>query len=289
MPLPRPKINANWLLLALAVVLGLGAVYLSQSLIQRRMAELEQAAHKGEETVAVVVAKRDLARGDAITGDVMAVRKIPVAYVHQSAVRPSEFAQYERQRLVVPLRKGEPLLPAHTEGNGNSVFSATLKKGLRALTFEVDAVNSISGMLRPGDRIDLIYSSRGGGGAEGLTQPLLSNVTVLATDQMLTKRDETTGKERSFSTITLEVSPLDADRIIVAKSSGQITAVLRHPEDLAANGTRALTAASLVGRQAVAHGDTVEFIVGGGGKGLADVKLAQVAAGIAPAAATLLH
>ena len=86
----------------------------------------------------------------------------------------------------------------------------------------MSSVNSISGMLRPGDRIDLIYSNKGSQGQD-LTMPLLSNVTVLATDQSVSKRDES-GKERSFSTITLEVSPLDADRIIVAKASGQLTA-----------------------------------------------------------------
>ena len=177
----------------------------------------------------------------------------------------------------------------HSEGNGNQVFSATLKKGWRALTFEVDAVNSISGMLRPGDRIDLIYTARGiSGGPAGsdvdVTAPLMSNVTVLATDQSVTKRDLETGKERSFSTITLEVSPLDADRIIVAKESGRLTAVLRHPEDESANTTRALTAANLSGRGTAREtsGPSVEYIVGGNGRGgMAEVQwqLGRLAAG----------
>jgi len=173
---------------------------------------------------------------------------VPKEFAHQSAVRPDQFKAMERQRLAVPIKRGEVLLAMHSEGNGNNVFSATLKKGYRALTFEVDAVNSISGMLRPGDFIDLIYSSKNlGGGLPESTVPLLSQVTVLATDQTQTKRDDGTGKERTFSTITLEVTPLDADRIIVAKNSGQLTAVLRHPDDTLANRTRALTALNLVG------------------------------------------
>jgi pilus assembly protein CpaB len=276
MNIPKPKINTNWLLLAAAVLLGIGAVFLSNSLIKRRFAEIEAAANRGKETVSVVVAKRDLERGDPLTAAVVAVRQIPKEYVHQSAVRPEQFGSFERQRLAAPLRRGETLLTSHTEGNGSNVFSATLKKGWRALTFEVDSVNSISGMLRPGDRIDLIYSSKGRLG-EDTTVPLLSNVSVLATDQMVTKRDETTGKERSFSTITLEVSPFDADRIIVAKAAGQLTAVLRHPDDEAANRTRALSAASLTGGGAALHDDgrMVEYIVGGGG-GKAEVQMSRV-------------
>lgn len=291
MALPRPKINTNWLLLGVALTLGVGAVYLSNQLIQRRMSELEEEARRGQQTVAVVVAKRDLARGDPITADAMAVRQVPKDFVHQNAVTPADFAALERQRLAVPLKRGEILLPVHSEGNGNQVFSATLKKGLRALTFEVDSVNSISGMLRPGDRIDLIYTARGpSGGPPGseveVTAPLMSNVPVLATDQTLTKRDDGTGKERSFSTITLEVTPLDADRIIVAKSSGRLTAVLRHPEDEANNSTRPLTAAHLgrFGLTPAATGPSVEFIVGGAGRGgVAEIQrqLGQLAAGLA--------
>ncbi|HJV70295.1 Flp pilus assembly protein CpaB [Ideonella sp.] len=279
MAFSKPKINTNWLLLGAAVLLGAGAVYLSNSLIQRRMSELEAAASKGHELVDVVVAKRDLERGETLSSDVVAVRRVPKEFVHTSAVRPQEFDAFERQRLALPLRRGEPLLPAYAEGHGAGVFSATLKKGLRALTFEVDAVNSISGMLRPGDRIDLIYSTRGAQNGEEMTMPLLSNVTVLATDQTVTKRADENGKERSFSTITLEVSPLDADRIIVAKASGQITAVLRHPDDGATNGTHALTTMSLLGRTngAAPQGRLVEYIVGGSGGGPAEVQLARLA------------
>jgi pilus assembly protein CpaB len=276
MRMPRPKINTNWLLLGAAVVLGVGAVYLSNQLIRSKMAELEAEAKRGQETVNVVVAKRDLERGDAITSEVMAVRAVPKEFVSTSAITPNQFADFERQRLVVPIKRGEPLLAIHSEGNGTSVFSATLKKGHRALTFEVDTVNSISGMLRPGDFIDLIYTSKSPGlGDQDVTLPLLSRVQVMATDQVLSKRNEATGQERSFTTITLELSPLDADRIIVAKKAGQLTAVLRHPDDDTPNGTRSLTALGLLqSTTAPKPGNTIEYLVGGGG-GLAELQLAQ--------------
>lgn len=276
MAFTKPKINTNWLLFLLAVVLGIGAVYLSNSLLKNRMAELEAEAKRGKEMVSVVVARRDLQRGDAITSDAVAVRQVPKEYVHHSAVTPDQFSGYENQRLASPIKRGEALLSSHAEGNGAGVFSAMLRKGARALTFEVDSVNSISGMLRPGDRIDLIYSARAADASGGpeVTVPLMSNVSVLATDQTLTKRDDGTGKMRSFSTITLEVSPLDADRIIVAKSSGRLTAVLRHPDDDTPNGTVMLTASHLMGNVSGKGQDArfVEYIVGGGSGGPAQVQ-----------------
>ena len=272
MALRRIPFNANWLLLGAAVALGLAAAHFSNRLLERRMAELEAAAQRVDETVEVVVANRDLERGEALSGEALAVRSVPKEYVHAAAVRPSQFESFERQRLAAPLRRGEVLLDVHAEGNGTNVFSALLRKGSRALTFEVDAVNSISGMLRPGDRIDLLLSTRGGANGAELTAPLLSNVSVLATDQRVSKRTDENGREHQFSTITLEVSPLDAARIIVAKSSGHLTAVLRHPDDAVPNKLKAMSVAQLLGApNGRAEGQVVEYIVGGGGGGVAEV------------------
>lgn len=284
MALPQIKINSNWMLLGVAAVLGIGAVYVSNSMLSRRMAEIEEEATRGKKFVEVVVAKTDLEKGEPINADVVAIRKIPKEYVHASAIRPDQYEQVESQRLAAPLKKGESLLATHLEGNGAQVFSATLRKGLRALTFEVDAVNSISGMLRPGDRIDLIYSGKASSGTEhNVTVPLLSNVQVLATDQNLTKQDEN-GQQRNFSTITLELTPIDADRVIVAKAAGQLTAVLRHPDDEAVNATRMLSAAQLIhGQISGAKEQTIEFIVGGSGGGPAEVQIAEVAGSLRPA------
>lgn len=285
MRLPRPRINANWLLLGLSIALGGSAVFLSNGLIQSRMAQLEEESRRGREMVSVVVAKRDLDRGEAISTDGMAVREVPKEFVHQNAVLPGQFSDFERQRLTMPLKRGEVLLPMHAEGGGQYVFSATLKQGLRALTVEVDSVNSISGMLKPGDHIDLIYSGRanasqGGERDEDLTLPLLSKVPVLATDQRVSRRDD--GTPSAYSTITLEVSAEDADRIIVARASGRLTALLRHPDDADPNRTPAMSAASLMGqRPAHLAGRSVEFIVAGQGGGLAEVTEARVA-GLAP-------
>lgn len=286
MALPKLKINSNWILLGVAAVLGVGAIYVSNSMLSKRMAQIEEEAVRGKEFVQVVVAKADLEKGTPINSDVVALRKIPREYVHASAIRPDQYDQIENQRLAAPIRRGESLLLSHLDGQGNAVFSASLRKGLRALTFEVDAVNSISGMLRPGDRIDLIYSGKPNANAEQpVTLPLLSNVVVLATDQTRSKQDEN-GQVRNFSTVTLELSPVDADRVIVAKAAGQLTAVLRHPDDEAANPARLTSAAQLIhGQLANARGRTIEYIVGGSGSGPAEVQLAQVASTLRAAAA----
>lgn len=268
------RVNSNWLLLGMALLLGGAAAYLGNHMLKQRMAQIDETLRRSQEPVAVVVAKQDLVPGDAIGDAHFAVRQVPREYVNADTIRPDGFPALEQQRLAVAMKRGDMLLPAHVDGQGAQVFSATLKQGRRAMTFEVDTVNSISGMLRPGDRIDLMYSGRGGAAGEEVTRTLLSNVVVLATDQSVMRRDEKTGEARSFSTVTLDLMPVQAQRIIVAKQSGRLTALLRHPDDQAVNPTASLSPEGLfAGTTAgTGAGSSIEYLIGGSGAGPAAVQ-----------------
>ncbi|HEX7634799.1 MAG TPA: Flp pilus assembly protein CpaB [Noviherbaspirillum sp.] len=262
------NINKNALMLALSLVLGGTAAFLGNKVIKNRIAAIEQEAQKGKQMVQVVVPVKDLERGATLTHDILAVREVPREFAPASAVTPDKVEIIENQRLVTAVKRGEALLTAHTEGAGNKVFSGILKKGSRALTIPVNDENSVSGMLRPGDRIDLIVvikSSQAAGGKE-MTFPLLSDVPVLATGQATSKADANNKGGERYATVTLEVSPQDADRIIVAQTSGQLKALLRNPEDNLANATRPMTADDLFGVSRSGRTRSIELIVGGGGK-----------------------
>ena len=117
------------------------------------------------------------------------------------------------------------------------MFSSRVKPGIRALTISVDEINSISGMLQPGDRIDLLLTARppsasGHGEAEhDATVPLLQNLLVMATGRQVRPGANDNGDDRSFSSVTVEVTPSQAQRLIVAQRAGRLTAVLRNPDD----------------------------------------------------------
>ncbi len=257
-------LSRNWLTLAGALVMGGIAVFLSNKLLHDYKAKIDAQLRGSHTMVKVVVAKRDLQRGSPIGVENFSLREMPADYVHASALRPNQFDQYVGQRLAVGLKRGEPLLDAHLEST-NAVFSATLPKGQVALTTEVDEVNSISGMLRPSDHIDLIltaHSSRGNG--VDTTFPLMSNVEVLATGQVTRKRDGT-NQPRTYTTITMALTPEDADRVVVGKHSGKLTAVLRNPEDTRPNSTVAMGIDQLLPKPKGKIHHPVQYIVGGQG------------------------
>lgn len=279
LPLRRHK---NVLLLAAALLMGVAAAWLGHSAVQDRLAQLDEAARHGQEMVEVIVANRDLAKGEVLVSEALAVRPMPRQYVHAAALPPGSFAQVENARLQAPLRRGEALLQAHIEGLGQRVFSTIVPKGMRALTLDVDDISSNAGMLRPGDRVDLIYAARvpaaiGAGPAEEpQVWPLLSNILVMATGQSVSKQDAK-GGERRYTNVTLELSPADANRVLLAKSTGEVTAILRHPDDDVRNDAPPLTAAALVPGAAARRtpssiprppprlAASIEYVIGGGG------------------------
>jgi pilus assembly protein CpaB len=264
--LKLPSLNRNWLMFGGAILLGLIALGLSNKVISDKMAELDAQAKGSQQLVAVVVAKGTLPRGAIIEKSMLAARKIPAQWVHSGTIEPGRIGQFLGQKLAAPVQAGEPLLEFQVEPP-NTAFSATLVNGNRALTTEVDEVNSISGMLRPGDHIDLMATARATGKSKNdVTFPLLSNVEVLATGQVTRKSDDGDGqRERTYTTITLSVNPHDAQRVVVAKSSGRLTAVLRNPEDVAPTPIPALTIDDVLPKQrgGAAQRATVQYIIGG--------------------------
>jgi pilus assembly protein CpaB len=228
----------NTLLFLAALACGAVAVYAGKSyLAQQLEAERARLAPKPPRTRDVVVARHDLAKGDLVSAQTMALRSIPEEFVASSAVVPEQFDGFTGMRLATPLRGGEQLLAAAIVGGEHMTFSHRVKPGIRALTIAVDEVNSISGMLQPGDRIDLLFTARppngseAGGQAPEATLPLFQGLLVLATGRQVRAGVDERGAQRGFSTVTVEVEPEHAQRLVVAQRAGKLTAVLRNPDD----------------------------------------------------------
>jgi len=218
--------SKTWLVLGVALALGVFAALGARSYFVNRMADIEARA-KGK-TIGVVVAKTDLARGTKLSADNVAVRQVPADYAHSLAVLPEQFDRVEAQPLSFAVKGGEMILWSLMEGKRTPTFSARVEAGRRAMTVPVDEISSISGMLEPGDTVDLMVTLDQRG--RKLTFPLLQTVQVMATGQRVVD-DPKTGDRRSYSTVTLDITPEQAQYVIVAREAGRITALLRNPQD----------------------------------------------------------
>ncbi len=268
-------INRNAIMLVSALMLGGCGVYLANNYIQDEIAAQKAALDGKQKLVQVVVPKRDLPRGARVEAQDLALRDVPAEFVHANAVTNASYQVAEGQRLSFDAEQGKPLLWAHLESGKVPTFSGRVPDGMRALTFPVDQINSISGFLQPGDKIDLLLTYKPK--KDEVTAPLMEQVLVLATGTRTVVDKTLDGKEvhKNYNTVTVQVTPDDAQRIVLAQETGKLTAVLRHPEDQNALNKRPMTVARLLGeppvspivqhkaRPQVEKKKEVQFIVGG--------------------------
>ncbi|MCD6671551.1 MAG: Flp pilus assembly protein CpaB [Burkholderiaceae bacterium] len=272
------------LLVAAAIGFGALAVFGARGYLAERI-EIEKARlAPSQATVEVVVARHDLEAGAVVDAGSMAVREVPVDLVPGSAVRPDRFEQHVGARIGAPMRSGEPLLAGVIVGADGSTFSTRIRPGIRAMSVLVDEVNSVSGMLQPGDRIDLLFTVRppalpGMPPAQEVTSTLMQDLAVLATGRQVRADKGDAAGMRHFTAITVEVSPSQAQELIVAQRSGKLTAMLRNPEDRQPLRARAMDLNALLGIDVPQRAPVVprpigpEIIVGGRGALVATASL----------------
>lgn len=275
------------LLFAAALGFGTLAVFGARGYLAERI-EIEKARlTPSQATIPVVVARHDLEAGAVVEPESMAVREVPVDLVPGSAVRPERFDQHVGARIGAPMRSGEPLLAGLIVGADASTFSTRIRPGIRAMSVLVDEVNSVSGMLQPGDRIDLLFTVRppslpGIPPAQEVTSTLMQDLAVLATGRQVRADKGDAAGMRHFTAITVEVSPSQAQELIVAQRSGKLTAMLRNPDDRQPLRARAMDLNALLGIETAQRVPVAarpigpEIIVGGRGALVATASVGQV-------------
>ena len=130
-----------------------------------------------------------------------------------------------------PITAGQPLTQGALVGpNDRGFLAAALGPGMRAVTVPVSATTGVAGFVFPGDRVDMVLTQDVAGGGDGpplkVSETIVRNLRVLATDQRIDSKDEE-GKTvvKTFATVTLEATPRIAEKIAVAQSLGTLQPV----------------------------------------------------------------
>lgn len=220
------------ILLFCAIAAGGAGWYLSKQYISSEVSTYKATFEAERKTVPVVVANFDLKVGDEISTANASVREIPKSYVPANAVAPNQFSNVlEGRQILHPVRGGDPIFANSVSQAKVSGLASLLKTGERAITIPVSNLDTFSGFLNPGDFIDLMITMKDG--EQKRTVPLAQNLRVLAAgtdlDDGVPERDR---KKARVGEITLGVKPLVATRLIHAQTVGDITLLLRKPEDM---------------------------------------------------------
>ncbi len=212
--------------LGVAVAFGLIAVFLANALLNRSQRQAYAAG-----TTKVAVAMVPLAYGVDITPD-----KVRFVDYPNSSIPPGAFTNAtqlmpagKKRVALLPIAVNEPILSGKISAVGaGASIAALLPDGMRAATVKVNAVSGVAGFIQPNDSVDVLITRQlpDSSNATQVTDVLLQNVRVIAIDQ---KSKNTSGAPDLAKTATLEVSPLDAQKLALGESVGSLSLVLRKP------------------------------------------------------------
>jgi Flp pilus assembly protein CpaB len=146
-------------LIAGAVGFGVLAALLAMFYLNAKEAELKAKYEQDQaRTLRVVVANRDLLKGQEIRKEFFSARAVPDKFVHDDAIFPGDIDRYLGRALVANLGRGKTLLKSFMDDDFPRDFSDVIPAGKRAMTITVDDINSIGGFLRPGNRVDIFVN-----------------------------------------------------------------------------------------------------------------------------------
>ena len=145
-----------------------------------------------------------------------------------------------------PITAGQPVTRGSIVGpNDRGFLAAALGPGMRAVTVPVSPTSGVAGFIFAGDRVDVVLTQEVAGGGDGpplrVSETIVRNMRVLATDQRIDGKDEE-GKTvpKLMSTVTLEATPRIAEKVAVAQSVGLLSLSLRSIAENAAELERAV-------------------------------------------------
>lgn len=225
--------SRNILILALIMAL------ITTFLFNRYLKDIEEKYKKDENKVSVVVLKDDIKKNIKVTRDMFYIKDLSFDSVHPQAVKKIE--NIEGKYTLIDLKKDEILLiDRFTDQFQESKFlSRKIQKGFRAVSIEVNFVESVSNLIEPEEYVDIIFSEEikeNGVKTTINTQILLENIRVLAVGKRLNEKGsenknpkDTNQKqdEVEYVSVTLEVKPSDAVKLINADERGRINLILK--------------------------------------------------------------
>jgi pilus assembly protein CpaB len=217
------------IILGVAILIGLAAVFLANSYLGRVE---QQQTTSAQGMVKVAVATVPLDFGTPITPDKVRLVDWPAGSLPEGTFSsiPQLLPMNHTRVALRPMAANEPILRSKISGEGGrAAISAVLDPTKRAVAVRVSDVAGVAGFVLPGDVVDVLITRTpmvANGSSQQITDILLQKVRVIAIDQ---DANDSTDKPAVGKTATLEVAQVDAQKLALAQTVGQLSLALVNP------------------------------------------------------------
>ena len=221
--------NQNRILLIVGVVLAILSVVYVQMYLRQQEVRITRRLMQGREPTPVLVASKDIPQDTVVTYDMLEVVTKPADAIEPRALgSPDEAAG---KVVLIPISRGEQILSSKLEQVQRvSSLSMKVPSGKRAITISVDTISGVGGFIRPGDKVDILWTVQlpQGGQAQPVTLTLFQEIPVLAIGHtMAGQGGETTAEEAAQQHVTLALVPQETSLLLFARENGKIQLALR--------------------------------------------------------------
>ncbi len=182
----------------------------------------------GQKLVEIIVASKDLSKGQNLTNEDVETKKIPEQYAPMGVLKSNDLYKIQEHGITHSISRGEMILWSSLNLNYSyQSASSKIEPGYRAVSIAVDSVSSVSGLIQPGDHVDIMTTLEIPGESKPSTLTLLQNVTVLTVGNSMYAESQ----NESYATVTLMVLPSEANIINHSGKYGNLSLTLRNPMD----------------------------------------------------------
>ncbi len=217
--------------LIVAVVLAIATGVLTL----RYLSSLNQQAQHVVAMRPIIIANVDIPARSKIKAAMLTKVMKPEMEVEPGAIENAKDA--EGDVSLVTIAAGSAIVQSKIGVPAAVGVTGRLKVGQRAVSIPVDIVKSVSGLIEPGDRVDVMASvGASNGGKTPRTVAIIRGATVLAVDAAIEPNAQASGAPnapagQAPATVTLAVSAAQANLLTVADLNATLRLALRPPEE----------------------------------------------------------
>lgn len=220
--------NVRRTTLLIAVLLAIGTGWLMLSYLSALKSQSQAA---GVPRMVIVAATEIPARAP-IAAAMLAQASRPASAVDPDAITDPKAIAGNLALITIPA--GATITSSKIGRPANAALPVRLQPGMRAVSIQIDKVKGVSGLLQAGDRVDVIAVPQKTGTQPPPASTILRAVRVLAIGDTLEYSSATPSPDESNSTtITLEVTPTQADLLAMADVNTILRLALRSPREAA--------------------------------------------------------
>jgi pilus assembly protein CpaB len=218
--------NTRRTTLLIAIILAIGTGWLT-------LTYLSSLRPAPNQLRAVLVATQEIPARVHITATMFQSEMRPAQSLEPDAISNPNQAVGTLTLVTIPV--GAQITLSKVGTNVALALPVRLRPGMRAVSIPIDRVKGVSGMILPGDRVDIIAippSTSGGGGPPPKAVTILRGIRVLAVGTNLEDPTATPSPdEMASATVTLEVNPKQADMLAWADANSNLRLALRSPRE----------------------------------------------------------